>query len=352
MNLRRKPDADESLARMEAWWKGQNVDRPILSLYVASPAPAPRQYPNARAPWFDYEARLDDARWACARGTYVAETFPTFEPNLGPDILSTVFGLDLEFAEGTSWGAPTCETLEDVFGAIERASFDAPLWQEVEKLHARSVAEAEDLWIPLFTDLHPNADVISALMGPEAACIASFEEPEAFGRAIEALTPIFVEAYRRQVTPILEAGFPVGCWMRGFSTRPTHVPCCDFSAMIGPDAFREHVLPSIRAEMAVADRNIYHLDGPDALRHLDALLEVPEIDAIQWVYGAGHGPARRWTDVYRRILAAGKGVRVEAEDLEDIATLHPLLGPAGVWYVSYVGFRDEADAQELIRAVS
>lgn len=352
MNLRRKPDADESLARMEAWWTGQNLDRPILSIHVSGPGPTPRGYADARAPWFDFSGRIEDARWTCANGTYVAESFPTFEPNLGPDILATVFGLDLEFADGTSWGTPICETLADVMACIERASFDAPLWQSVEDLHRRSIGAAEDLWIPLFTDLHPNADILSALMGPEAACIASFEDPDGFRLAIEALTPVCVEAYRRQVQPILDAGWPVGCWMRGFSARTTHVPCCDFSALIGPAAFEELVLPSIREEMTAAERNIYHLDGPDALRHLDALLEVPEIDAIQWVYGAGHGPARRWLDVYRKILDAGKAIRVEAEDLEDIATLHPILGPAGVWYLCYHAFRDEPEAREFMKTVS
>jgi hypothetical protein len=35
------------------------------------------------------------------------------------------------------------------------------------------------------------------------------------------------------------------------------------------------------------DRCLYHLDGPQALRYLDRLLEIPAVHAIQWVPGAG-----------------------------------------------------------------
>jgi hypothetical protein len=31
----------------------------------------------------------------------------------------------------------------------------------------------------------------------------------------------------------------------------------------------------------MVERTIYHLDGPDAIRHLDALLELPALDGIQ-----------------------------------------------------------------------
>ena len=207
-------------------------------------------------------------------------------------------------------------------------------------------------WITLFTDLHPNIDVLSALMGPEALCMAIADEPELVAKAVEHVTLTCLDAYNRQILPLLDEGLPVGCWMRALSITRTHAPQCDFSAMIGPDFFQSSVLPSIRAEMAEADRNIYHLDGPDALRHLDALLLVPEIDAIQWVYGAGNGPARRWQHVYERILGAGKGVRVEAEDFEDIRVLNEVLGPHGVWYVANFTAPDRESAEQILDVLS
>ena len=74
--------------------------------------------------------------------------------------------------------------------------------------------------------------------------------------------------------------------------------------------FREAILPSLRREIGHMKYSLFHLDGPGALKHLDALLELDELDAVQWVYGAGAGPAARWLDVYRRIQDAGKGLQI------------------------------------------
>ncbi len=47
--------------------------------------------------------------------------------------------------------------------------------------------------------------------------------------------------------------------------------------------FEEVFLPGIIEECSFYERTIYHLAGPGALKHLDSLLEIKELDAIQWV---------------------------------------------------------------------
>ncbi len=129
----------------------------------------------------------------------------------------------------------------------------------------------------------------------------------------------------------------------------------DLTTGLLPDGlkyFKEFVLPTIREEMKASDRNIYHLDGPGALRHLDAILEVPEIHAIQWVYGAGNGPARNWLPVYKKILDAGKGIRVEAEDYEDIRILNEELGSKGVWYAANFSAPDVEAANRIVNLLA
>lgn len=56
------------------------------------------------------------------------------------------------------------------------------------------------------------------------------------------------------------------------------------------------------------------------LRHIDRILDVPEIAAIQWVHGVGEdAPIMQWLPVIRNIQAAGKGVVVDLQlhELED-----------------------------------
>ena len=52
--------------------------------------------------------------------------------------------------------------------------------------------------------------------------------------------------------------------------------------MVSKETFDDLFLPGIRQECRHAEASLYHLDGPNALTHLDSLLEIPELDAIQW----------------------------------------------------------------------
>ena len=44
------------------------------------------------------------------------------------------------------------------------------------------------------------------------------------------------------------------------------------------------------------DHSLYHLDGPDAIKHVPALMELEKLDALQWTCGAGQpdGACPRW----------------------------------------------------------
>jgi hypothetical protein len=104
-----------------------------------------------------------------------------------------------------------------------------------------------------------------------------------------------------------------------------------FICMISPRQFQECILPAILDEMRYLERNIFHLDGPGALQHLAVLLDLRELDGLQWVYGAGHGPAARWIDVYRQAQTAGTCLQVICDDLRDAAAVAERLRPEGVW---------------------
>ena len=124
------------------------------------------------------------------------------------------------------------------------------------------------------------------------------------------------------------------------------------SAYVSPQVAQEWILPDILTEMAPLERSIFHLDGPQALRHLDLLLALPQLDAVQWVYGAGRGPAARWIDVYRRIRAAGKSIELLAEDANDALTMIDAIGVEGVWIRVDAPFATVDEANGFIQTVA
>ena len=69
-------------------------------------------------------------------------------------------------------------------------------------------------------------------------------------------------------------------------------------------------MPSLREDMKRLSHTIYHLDGVGAMKHLDALLSLPELNAIQWVYGVGQPGPYAWLDLYHKVLDAGKQIMI------------------------------------------
>ena len=61
----------------------------------------------------------------------------------------------------------------------------------------------------------------------------------------------------------------------------------DFTCLISASMYGEFFLEELVNEINYLDYSIYHLDGPDALKHLDMILEIPRLNAVQWVPGAG-----------------------------------------------------------------
>ncbi|MHA1883965.1 MAG: hypothetical protein ACW96S_02840, partial [Promethearchaeota archaeon] len=74
-----------------------------------------------------------------------------------------------------------------------------------------------------------------------------------------------------------------------------------------------------------------HLDGPNALLHLDDLLAIPELTGIQWVPGDGREPMghEKWYPIYKKIQAAGKNI-VNTVTPSRLSTLYRKFDPKGL----------------------
>ena len=120
--------------------------------------------------------------------------------------------------------------------------------------------------------------------------------------------------------------------------------------MISKEMFDEFFLEGIAGECRHYGRSIYHLDGPGALRHLDSILSIPELDAVQWVPGAGRDQCKSWMDLYKKILAAGKSIVVYPQTKGDFLALMDNL-PAKGLCIMFNGAANEDDAKDIMKFV-
>lgn len=350
-----KPDFARTVQRFEAWWLGEVVDRPPVSLQVIpsrSPQMDSKHHPSLRDRWLDVEYVVDTAIAWMECTHYVGDSFPIFWPNLGPEITATLFGCELEFSESTSWSKPVVHGPEDWQRVLHTApDFDNPYWRTIEQMTDYAIERCDGRYVVGITDLHGNYDILAALRDPQQLCIDILDYPELIAQVGRHVARAFVQSFERCYEKVSAAGFGCTTWCPAYHEGRYYVASCDFWLMISSEIAREMVLPDILVEMEPLDRTLFHLDGVGALRHLDLLLEIPSLHAIQWVYGAGRGPASRWIEVYRRCLQAGKSVQVLAETAEDALDVLEAIGSRGVWLTVGEAFSSVQEAEAFLREV-
>ena len=331
MELKNMTDFEKSLQRFEAWWDRQIIDRPPVTIGVSTSKPrktVAKHHASLRDRWLDGEYVLDLVEAGVESGVFMAETFPRYYPNLGPEICSACYGSDLTFTEGSSWSTPVLKNIRDVLKM--KPDLDAFYWQWIRRQTQASVERSAGRWITGIADLHTQGDLLASLREPQDFCLDFMDDLEGVELACRHVTPEFDTYFNDLYRFIKPTGQPCMTWGGAPHHAPMYYVSCDFICMISPAHFARTILPAIEYEISRLDRSIFHLDGPGGLKHLDALLAT-ELDAIQWTYGAGQGSAKDWLPVYKRCQAAGKSIEIHIQSPEDARIVMDHLKPEGAW---------------------
>jgi hypothetical protein len=330
-----KPDYEASQQRIDAFWERELIDRPVVQMTVFKPldelVPYPiSAHPSAEARWLDvdYQARLAYA--TLANQVFAGDTLPIAMPNLGPDVFAAFYGCPLRFGDyGTSWSQPILHDWSQAEAL--QLDEDSPYLHRLVALTEALLEVGRGKFITGMSDWHVGGDCLAALRGPINLALDLVQQPEQVRRMLGRLETDYFRMYDLFYNLLRRAEQPISTWLP-LSCRQGkyYVVSNDFSIMISNAMFRDFFLPGIQRECRFLDRSIYHLDGPGALRHLDCLLEVPELDALQFVPGAGSQGFHKWVPVYQKAQAAGKGIEVFAEPGE-IDLITQTLDPRGLY---------------------
>lgn len=330
--------------RYEAYWAKENHDRPLLDVRARRwdyREKMPEYKGTLRERWLDTDYVIRRER-AMLEATYFAgEAYPLMNPNLGPDVFGSYFGCGITFGEDTSWASRHVGNLEEIHCSwLDRTNF----WlKKTIELTEAMLEKSKGDYLVGITDIHPGMDGLVSLRGPEELCFDLYEETELVKQLSWQLFERFTEVYELLNGILIKKQKGNSNWMGIYHSKGWYVTSCDFMGMISSEMYKTFVEPELKAEIAYLGNTMFHLDGPGALRHLDALLTLDGLDGIQWVYGAGQPTAAYWIPVLQKIQGAGKMIHVDIIP-GDLPVLLENLKPEGVMYRVECASVEEADA--------
>lgn len=299
----------------EQWWDG-TLDRPIVQVTLENASPEGGDFfaSNYRKVILDamYDFSIPESDvpkivdQAYGNLIYLGDALPVFymrPTGILGGFLGQEYGIDHD--QGTVWFKQLCTSLEPIADIVldERN----PLLQRALNL-TRAMQDYFDGRIAIgLPDFGGVMDIVSSIRDANPLLLELCLEPEGVEEACRNIHEQFKKAYQLFMDAIDPQRIPgYTCWATMLSQKPYFVLQNDFSAMISTDMYDEFYLPILQKECQLIPRTIYHLDGPGAVRHLDSILTVPELDGVQWINGAGAPGLDQWPDIYRKIHAAGK----------------------------------------------
>ncbi len=344
------PGWEATRRHLRGWWERKDLvlrlptfPRATPHEAVEDPGPPPEGENFHTAP--EWRARRNH-RWL-AEQDFLADTFPVAGVDIGPGSLALLLGSKPGFSPTTVWFHPTMEEDDD---PEERPPFrfdPENRWWRIHEASLRASAElARGKYLVGCPDLVENVDILAALRDPQVLMMDMIERPEWIEEKMWELNEVWFEAYGR-VYDIIKQPDGGACWAAFALWGPgrTAKVQCDASAMFSPAMFARFVVPALKAQCAWLDFSMFHLDGHQCIPHLDHLLAIEELDAIEWtpdptVPGGG---SPEWYPMYKRILAAGKSVQIVNISVDEVIPLLDAVGGAGLYIMAGGGDRDACE---------
>lgn len=285
----------------EAYWRGE-------APMVVATVPKPDRQRVPQPPWGALRHQSADEvadqllAWAASHD-FAGGAVPSYVVSHNTGFVAQLMGAELEECGDSAQVIPC---IDDLDTAEIHFDPEGPVWRRFVENARRLQERCGDEILICAPCLGGNLDLLDGLRGTSTLLMDLIDNPSGVHRCLRQLDDIYGELMARadELFRVAELGTANrhGMYCRG----RTAIPQCDFSCMISPAMFREFAIPYLHSEMKRLDGVEYHLDGPEAICHLEAVCELPEVHLIQWVPGAGN-ERRDWTALFDRIDALGKG---------------------------------------------
>ena len=330
-----KENWDDAYQRMMAWWEGYSIDHPLILTSVPTPdapsfkPPSDPKTPERRDLDEDY-CLTRNRHWLESR-LFLAESAPAASTGYGSLLcmLAAMAGSKVRYTPetGTAW----IEKIESLYERpLPEFSEDClPYAFAIRMIHRHAEEFGFDCILGANVMLDPLT-TLSMMRGPGELCMDLLDNPEMVKRWCKRLGDLFIDIVSGYRTARAQHGRRedmnwTGIWAPGDMDALQ----CDFSTMLSPDMFNEFVKPELEREAEFFDFALWHLDGTDEIRHLDAICSVKGIRAIQWVDERSAGQIA-YLDLFKKIRKLKRSLTLSCRSVDEAVELTKQLGKDGL----------------------
>lgn len=309
------------------WGTGIESDGPPHADIVKPPSAAdPEQYHT------DPKSVAERIHYEMAHKVWPADVLPAAWPDIGTVTLAPCLGAVPKYEKENIWYQP-CIAEPETHPPLRYDPL-CPYSRMLVSVLRKTVECSGRHYFVGMPAIVPNLDVLAELRGTENLLMDMMVRPEWVHKKLHeietAYRQVFDDLY--DIIKDEDGSMTFGYFML-WGAGKTGLLQCDAAAMFSPKMFDDFVVPYLRRSVEYLDYSMFHVDGHQCLAHVDSLLEIEGLQAIEWTpdpkVPAGGSP--HWYDLYKKILTVGKALWVANIDADDVIPLLDAIGPEGVY---------------------
>ncbi len=344
-------DLKKTAALHDSWWKREN-ELPLVKNWC------PEKLPFGG---LDFDVPVDEIARRKLRNAEVQHESPALQDwlitagvNFATALYPAAAGAAYRVDDHTSWTVPTASRAKDV----RIKPFDParpPYSQYIERLEAVLEHWSWETYLPVLCGHDGPADILAGFLGPECLSIELYESPHDVRAATEAATDFMCDAIAHERRLFESAGVIGKGMATTFNTYQPGWACVfveDFSALIGPDHYRDFFFEHDRRIIEQFDSVLFHTHSAGR-RNIPEMLNLPRSTAFEF----GNDPGGPETE---QRIAVARNIQVDSRPLvlgswnvplpdEEIDSIVSSLPPGGLDLRFQCSSADEA--MELYRSI-
>ena len=342
---------EQVVADARKWWLGQ-LERPLIQIRlrgVETSSPKPDIPSHKLISHYDFSIPPEQIvqRWDydLSKIKFLGDSFPNITPNFGAGCVAAFLGAQVYNTEDTTWFVANEDLqIKDIILEMNETNE----WLK----RAKAVCQAAiNRWAGTvqvdMLDLGSILDILSTFRPSDSLLFDLYDHPEEVDRLTWQLDKLWMR-YFQEFNALLHPSNPgYTTWTPILSDKPYYMLQSSLASSLSPSMFDRFVKPQLAAACRKLPYSFYRIDGPEQLIHLDALLDLEELNGIQWISSPNEGNADSRSEVCRRVRATGKLLHIGVADeqrTEDFDRIVEQLGsPAGLLWIQEGNISEEEE---------